>query len=196
MLDSLPAPALIAADAGFISYELANAILANGRELLIRVGSNVRLLKKLGYARESDDIVYLWPNKAGAEASTAVATSSGGQSQRQTPGLPSDQYSVIDAAQRPPSHRVVRPALGDRSFLSEFEADLPTTKASELDGGAGPDRIGVVADRLMGHVALCVGAYPMGRSSAQAIELCEIAPGFSTHAPRLPTSRGAKRDVA
>jgi hypothetical protein len=63
MLDALPAPALIAADAGFISYELANAILANEREFLIRVGSNVRLLKKLGHVRESGDIVYLWPNK-------------------------------------------------------------------------------------------------------------------------------------
>lgn len=63
MLDSLPTPALIAADAGFISYELAQAIRAGGRELLIRVGSNVRLLKKLGHVRESGDIVYLWPNK-------------------------------------------------------------------------------------------------------------------------------------
>jgi hypothetical protein len=63
LLDSLPKTALIAADAGFIGYELASAILAGGRELLIRVGSNVRLLKKLGHARESGAIVYLWPDK-------------------------------------------------------------------------------------------------------------------------------------
>jgi hypothetical protein len=64
MLGSLPTPALIAADAGFIGYELASAILAGGRDLLIRVGSNVRLLKKLGHCRESGGIVYLWPDKA------------------------------------------------------------------------------------------------------------------------------------
>ena len=29
----------------------------------MRVGSNVRLLKKLGYVRESNGIVYLWPDK-------------------------------------------------------------------------------------------------------------------------------------
>jgi hypothetical protein len=30
---------------------------------VIRVGSNVKLLRKLGYAREYDHTVYLWPNK-------------------------------------------------------------------------------------------------------------------------------------
>jgi hypothetical protein len=64
MLDALPAAAVIAADAGFISYELANAILAGGRGLLIRVGSNVRLLKHLGHYRAAGGIVYLWPAKA------------------------------------------------------------------------------------------------------------------------------------
>jgi hypothetical protein len=29
---------------------------------LVRVGANVHLLKKLGYAREDKDTVYLWPN--------------------------------------------------------------------------------------------------------------------------------------
>ncbi len=30
----------------------------------MRVGSNVKLLKKLGYARERDGLVYLWPDRA------------------------------------------------------------------------------------------------------------------------------------
>jgi hypothetical protein len=63
MLPQLPAEALITADAGFIGYQYLRAILASQRHLLIRVGSNVRLLKKLGYARrESDSTVYLWPD--------------------------------------------------------------------------------------------------------------------------------------
>jgi len=35
-----------------------------GRHLLVRVGGNVKLLKKLGYARERDGLVYLWPDRA------------------------------------------------------------------------------------------------------------------------------------
>jgi hypothetical protein len=30
---------------------------------LIRVGANVRLLKKLGYAEETEGLVYLWPDR-------------------------------------------------------------------------------------------------------------------------------------
>lgn len=64
MLWGLPAGALIAADAGFVGYEYARAIIDSARHLLVRVGSNVRLLRKLGYARESAGTVYLWPDYA------------------------------------------------------------------------------------------------------------------------------------
>lgn len=64
MLSGLPAGALLAADAGFVGYEGLQQILAGGRDLLLRVGSNVRLLKKLGWARESAGTVYLWPDQA------------------------------------------------------------------------------------------------------------------------------------
>jgi Transposase DDE domain len=64
MLSDLPAGALVAADAGFVGYEGLQYILAGGRELLLRVGSNVRLLKKLGWARERAGTVYLWPDQA------------------------------------------------------------------------------------------------------------------------------------
>jgi hypothetical protein len=63
MLPSLPPEALITADAGFVGYEYWKAILDSGRHFLIRVGSNVRLLKKLGYARESSGTVSLWPDR-------------------------------------------------------------------------------------------------------------------------------------
>jgi hypothetical protein len=64
MLAGLPPAVLIAADAGFVGYEYAKAILDSGRQFLIRVGSNVRLLKKLGCAREHAGTVYLWPKGA------------------------------------------------------------------------------------------------------------------------------------
>jgi hypothetical protein len=66
MLDGLPAGALVVADAGFVGYETWEAVLAGGRQLLVRVGANVRLLRGLGYARERDGLVYLWPDREAA----------------------------------------------------------------------------------------------------------------------------------
>ena len=67
MLLALPQLSLIAADAGFVGYEYLIAIHQSGRSLLIRVGSNVRLLKKLGYFKESGNTVYLWPDHAASK---------------------------------------------------------------------------------------------------------------------------------
>lgn len=63
MLSTLPPGALITADAGFVGYEYLKAIVDSGRQLLVRVGSNVRLLKKLGYVRERGNTVYVWPDR-------------------------------------------------------------------------------------------------------------------------------------
>lgn len=64
MLSQLPPAALVTADAGFVGYQYLQAICDSGRQCLIRVGSNVRLLKKLGCARESHGTVSLWPDQA------------------------------------------------------------------------------------------------------------------------------------
>jgi len=64
MLGELPENTLIAADAGFVGYDFWSAVMAAGHSFVIRAGANVRLLKKLGYAREYDNTVYLWPDSA------------------------------------------------------------------------------------------------------------------------------------
>lgn len=62
LLPLLPELALLVADAGFVGYDLLRAIIASQRHFLIRVGSNVSLLRKLGrHHVEKDDTVYLWP---------------------------------------------------------------------------------------------------------------------------------------
>jgi Transposase DDE domain len=66
MIAALPAAALVTADAGFVGSEYWKALLDSGRQLLIRVGANVRLLKGLGYARERAGLVYLWPDREAA----------------------------------------------------------------------------------------------------------------------------------
>lgn len=64
MLPTLPAGSLLTTDAGFVGYDLWKKILSAGHQLLVRVGGNVKLLKKLGFARETGGTVYLWPDKA------------------------------------------------------------------------------------------------------------------------------------
>lgn len=64
MLESLPEKGLLTGDAGFVGYDFARAILTSGRHLLIRVGANIKLLKKLAYVQESEGTVYVWPEKA------------------------------------------------------------------------------------------------------------------------------------
>jgi hypothetical protein len=55
---------LVVADAGFTGYELFRRLLRAKQNFLVRVGSNVHLLRQLGYfEREGPDLVYLWPQK-------------------------------------------------------------------------------------------------------------------------------------
>jgi IS4 transposase len=64
MIPFLPSQCLITADAGFVGYDLWKRILEAGHQWLVRVGGNVRLLRKLGYVREKAGLVYLWPDRA------------------------------------------------------------------------------------------------------------------------------------
>ena len=64
MLGILPKNSMIVADAGFVGYDNWRAIDRADHAFVIRVGANVKLLKKLGYARERAGLVYLWPDKA------------------------------------------------------------------------------------------------------------------------------------
>ena len=64
MIGSLPPKSMLVADAGFIGYDFAEIFLKAGHHVLLRVGANVRLFKNLGYAEESEGLVYLWPEKS------------------------------------------------------------------------------------------------------------------------------------
>ena len=64
MLPLLPIQSLLVADAGFVGYEFLQAIANSQRHFLIRIGSNVALLQKLGFYQEQQDTVYLWPSSS------------------------------------------------------------------------------------------------------------------------------------
>jgi hypothetical protein len=64
-----PENTLFCGDAGFTGYELWKAAIDRGHQILIRVGANVTLLRKLGYyARERGGIVYCWPSAAARQS--------------------------------------------------------------------------------------------------------------------------------
>jgi hypothetical protein len=62
--EKFPEKTLFCADAGFIGYDLWKEIIDAGHSFLIRVGGNVTLLRKLGYAVEGPGTVYFWPDRA------------------------------------------------------------------------------------------------------------------------------------
>jgi hypothetical protein len=63
LLCTLPKNALLVADAGFVGYAFWKRVSAGGHAFLVRVGSNVKLIRKLGLAAEEkeDGIVWVWP---------------------------------------------------------------------------------------------------------------------------------------
>ncbi len=62
MLGELPENSLITADAGFVGYDFWREVTGAGHSFVVRAGANVHLLKKLGFAREYGNTVYLWPD--------------------------------------------------------------------------------------------------------------------------------------
>lgn len=63
MSQVFPLATLFCCDAGFVGYELWKAIIDAEHSFLIRVGANVRLLRKLAHVRRYSDLVYLWPDR-------------------------------------------------------------------------------------------------------------------------------------
>jgi len=62
MVAELPPGSMLVADAGFPGYPLCRRLILRGHSFLIRVGSNITLLRGLGYHREERrGLVYLWP---------------------------------------------------------------------------------------------------------------------------------------
>jgi hypothetical protein len=59
-----PDDTLFCGDAGFSGYDLWRDVIDRKQHFLIRVGANVTLLTGLGFVREADGVVYLWPTKA------------------------------------------------------------------------------------------------------------------------------------
>lgn len=62
--EEFPDKTLFCGDAGFVGYDLWQTIADRGHHFLIRVGSNIRLLRKLGDVKLHDGLVHFWPKSA------------------------------------------------------------------------------------------------------------------------------------
>jgi hypothetical protein len=101
MLGELPEKSLITADAGFVGYDFWKDILNSEHHFVARVGGNVSLLKNLGYARQHEHTVYLWPdcvakkNQGRKEESGTTGFASDRDSRRSTAGVPGDRSDQV-----------------------------------------------------------------------------------------------------
>ena len=191
MLPKLPQNTLLIADAGFTGYELLSSIQDGGHSFLIRVGANVRLLLKLGYAiEERDGIVYLWPDEV--------------RKKNQQPPLVLRLISLCDGRNRR-MHLLTN--VLDESRLSEAAAKefytmrwgvelhyraLKQTLARRKAASAAPDNARMeLAWAMMGLWLLCLmGVEAIGRAGVDVRRLSVAgALRLIRSASRAPTTR-------
>ena len=131
MIDALPARALVTADAGFVGYEYCKALIDSGRHLLIRVGANVKLLKNVGFVKEKNGLVYLWPDREACAKPTAAGFATGRGTRRQASGL----SGHVGRGQSDPFGQAgggdLWPSLGHRALLSPLQANVRAPQIAE-----------------------------------------------------------------
>jgi len=139
----LPLGALLVGDAGFVGYEFLQTILQAGHSLLVRAGSNVHLLRKLGWeVKEKGDLVYIWPDRARREGQEPLVLRRivlvDGKNRRMCllTNLTPEQLSLEEARELYERRwgievffRGLKQTLGRRKMLS----DTPEPAAVELD---------------------------------------------------------------
>ena len=188
MLADLPAGALVAADAGFVGYAGMSDILASGRQLLIRVGSNVRLLKKLGWIREAAGTVYLWPDTVSQHGQPPLVLRLVVAHNGKHP-----VYLVTSIlSTRQLTDRQVIELYAKRWGIELFYRHLKQTfqRRKLLSPSAANARLEIEWS-LVGLWAMALYALveiTAQQPAAQAVELCQASAGLSPHTPRLPAS--------
>ena len=127
------------------------------RHILLRVGSNVRLLKKLGLCPRVGQIrCILWPDRE-------AQTTSNRHSFYGWWWLTTGRHPVYlvtsvlstTGPDRPAGHRIVCSPLGHRVLLSPFEADVSAAQAPQCPRRERSHRDGMVPDRSVGNGSLC-----------------------------------------
>lgn len=165
MLSGLPAGALITADAGFVGYDFWKAILDSGRQFLIRVGSNVRLLKGLGYAKEKNGLVYLWPDEAASKGQPPLVVRlvvvHNGKHPVYLVTSVLDEKALSDKQ----VVEIYRMRWGIEVYQPEFQADVRAAEIAESVGGQCASRSRLVVAGHVGDGLTCSVEVGAGRDS-------------------------------
>jgi len=118
------------------------AVIQERAHLLLRVGANVRLLKRLGYARENDGTVYLWPDKAAKRQQLPLVLRLVVSHNGRHPVYLLTSVGLDIATERPASRGTLLAPLGNRTLLSKPQTNLSTPETPQRIGPAGPRRTG------------------------------------------------------
>lgn len=197
MLPLLPEGAWLLADAGFSGYELLAQLLQRQIGFVIRVGANVRLLKRLGYdVREQEGLIYLWPQRAQeAKQPPLLLRLVRVRCRRQVVCLLVSELSeqvmspkqVLELYRRRWGVEVFYRTLKQTLGRNTLQSDRPSEAQRELDGAMlGVWVLGLVSLRQLQQV----GALPHQASAIQAVRVVRQAVGPKRH------RRGALRRLA
>ena len=164
-------------DAGFVGYDLWRAMADRGHHFLIRVGSNVRLPRRLGAVKRRGEAARrpgaLLAERGGGEKRTADGVAAAGVSDGPVRDLRGDQRALGAGLDGRPSAAALPGPMGGGSAVPISEANLRTEQIVESDSGTGLRGIGVVADRAVADpTADGVGANPEGDRSGEEQREC------------------------
>jgi hypothetical protein len=194
MLDGLPQQSLLVGDAGFVSYDLWRNVLAGGHALLMRVGNNVRLLRKLGRVQEGDGCVFFWPQWAQGEKQPPLVLRL--VTVRRKQSVWCLVTSILDRRQL--SDRQVAELYGWRWGVEVFVRTFKQTyQRSKLRSHSGENAICELAWSLAGllgvqllsvEALLATGQCPARLSTAVALRAVRLT---MRHPPDQPLPQGA-----
>ena len=121
-----------------MGYEFWRAVMEAGYSFVIRAGANVRLLKKLGYAREYDQTIYLWPKGVAKKELPPLVLRVVWVHDGKTADVLGDQRAEQDASERSADRGHLQSALGRGAVLQNFQANFRATQAPQPCGKERP----------------------------------------------------------
>ena len=193
MLAELPENTLIVADAGFMGYEFWRAVMEAGYRFVIRAGANVRLLKKLGYAREYDQTIYSLAQGRRQKGTAAFGAACRVGSRWKTADVLGDQRAEQDASERSADRGHLQSALGRGAVLQNFQANFRATQAPQPCGKERPVGNRLVVAGAMECLSVGTARTGSSRQGAASTESRGCDQGDSASDASLPRPAGLPR---
>ena len=142
MLSTTPPQALVVADAAYLGYELASAILGHKRSYLLRLSSKNRLyaIDDTPFEEWQDGQVYYWPETRKRTTASAVvpAHSHPGHGTDEKRRLAADEHSRLAKALGEDGGKVLPLEVEKRRSVQNLQADAQEIQTRQSFGEAHP----------------------------------------------------------